>query len=90
MSQQDLYAANPDPRESALERIGESDLKKLLEPLSVEVASARDDGSDLFSPTGREFWHELAWGLLVSVDSGVGPGDVGQDVLVDVAFIIIL
>ncbi len=64
-TQQDLYAANPDPRESALERIGASELKTMLGPLRVEVASARGDGGNLFSPTGREVWHELAWGLLV-------------------------
>ena len=63
-TQQDLFAANPDPRESALERISASDLKTMLKPLTVEVASARADGADLFSPTGREIWHELAWWLL--------------------------
>jgi hypothetical protein len=63
-TQQDLYAANPDPRESALERIGASELKTLMKPLNVEVASARG-GTDLFSPTGHEIWHELAWGLLI-------------------------
>jgi hypothetical protein len=63
-AQQDLYAANPDPRESALERISASELKAMLEPLVVEVASAKKGGSDLFSATGREIWHSLAWGLL--------------------------
>jgi hypothetical protein len=62
-TQQDVYAANPDPRESALERIDESKLKALLEPLSVEIAVARDDPSALFSATGRELWYELALGL---------------------------
>ncbi len=37
----------------------------MLRPLDVEVASARGDGGDPFSATGREVWHELAWGLLV-------------------------
>ncbi|MFI5456566.1 MAG: BatA domain-containing protein [Isosphaerales bacterium] len=64
-TQQDSYAANPDPRESALERIEPSELKSLLQPLEVEIASARTEGSTLFSPTGREIWHELASGLLV-------------------------
>jgi hypothetical protein len=63
-TQQDLFAANPDPRESALERLDTRDLKAMLAPLNVEVASARGDGLDVFSPTGREIWHELAWGLL--------------------------
>ena len=63
-TQQDAYAANPDPRESDLGRIAENDLKALLTPLAVEVASAKNNAADLFSPTGREVWHELAWGLL--------------------------
>ena len=62
-TQQDAYAANPDPRESELARISQVDLKELLKPLAVEVASAKG-GADLFAPTGREVWHELAWGLL--------------------------
>src|SRR5262249_22268692 len=62
-TQQDLYAANPDRRESALERIEESKLKDLLKPLSVEIAVARDDPSALFSATGRELWYELSLGL---------------------------
>ena len=64
-SQHDLYAANPDPRESDLERITTDDLKTILQPLAVEVAAARGDRAALFAPTGREIWHELAWGLLV-------------------------
>jgi hypothetical protein len=64
-ARQDMYAANPDPRESTLERITPADLKKLLSPLTVEVAAARDDRDRLFSPTGREIWHSLAWGLFV-------------------------
>jgi len=47
------------------ERIEPSELKSLLQPLEVEIASARADGPALFSPTGREIWHELASGLLV-------------------------
>lgn len=63
-TQKDLFAANPDRRESALERIGQKELKALLEPLKVEVASARGEGIDAFSATGQEVWHTLAWGLL--------------------------
>jgi hypothetical protein len=64
-TQQDLFASNPDPRESALERLTAADLKGLLAPLAVEVAVAKGDGTDAFSATGRELWHELAWGLLI-------------------------
>lgn len=64
-NQQDAYAANPDPRESHLERIAPDDVKKLLAPLDVEIASAKAGGSTLFSPTGREIWRDLAGGLFV-------------------------
>jgi hypothetical protein len=63
-AQQDLYAANPDPRESGLERITPSELKTMLDPLSVEIAQARA-GPNVFAPTGSEIWHSLAWALLV-------------------------
>jgi hypothetical protein len=62
--QQDLYAANPDPRESLLERIKPSDVRSILEPLDVEVAVAQGDGAGLSSPTGREIWRDLAVALL--------------------------
>jgi hypothetical protein len=62
-TQQDLYAANPDPRESTLERITAVDLRTLLDPLEVEIAAARGDPSGMFAATGREVWHELAIGL---------------------------
>jgi hypothetical protein len=67
-TQQDIFAANPDARETALERISSSDLKAMLKPLTVEVASARSGSAQLFAPTGREIWHELAatlFGLLI-------------------------
>ena len=63
-TQGDLFAANPDPRESALGKLSATELKGLLAPLKVEVAAARGDGTDAPSATGREIWHELAWGLL--------------------------
>jgi hypothetical protein len=63
-TQQDLFAANPDPRESALDRITQNELKAMLSPLAVEIVAARGEGLDEFSPTGREIWHPLAWGLL--------------------------
>jgi hypothetical protein len=64
-TQQDLFAANPDPRESVLDRIAVPDLKALLDPLEVEIATPRGDGSDLFASTGREIWRDLAATLLV-------------------------
>jgi hypothetical protein len=63
-TQQDVFAANPDPRESALERIAEKELRAMLEPLKLEIASVRGEGIDAFSATGQEIWHQLAWGLL--------------------------
>ena len=63
-TQQDLFAANPDPRESHLERINEKDLRAIFQPLKLEVASVRGDGMDAFSATGQEIWHSLACGLL--------------------------
>jgi aerotolerance regulator-like protein len=63
--QQDSYAANPDPRESTLERIGTPELKTMFEPLEVEVIAARTDDVDFLSPIGREIWRELAGGLLI-------------------------
>jgi hypothetical protein len=63
-TQQDLFAANPDRRESGLERIEAKDLKTMLDPLKLEIVSARGDGIDAFSATGQEIWHRLAWGLL--------------------------
>ncbi|APW59515.1 BatA domain-containing protein [Paludisphaera borealis] len=64
-TQQDVYAANPDARESRLERIESDELRKLMEPLDVEVVAVRGDGAEQFSPTGREIWRDLACGLLV-------------------------
>jgi hypothetical protein len=64
-NQQDLYVSNPDPRESLLERIAPADLKTMLEPLAVEIAAPRGDGSELFAASGREIWRDLAAVLLV-------------------------
>ena len=63
-TQNDVFAANPDRREIELERITANDLKRMLEPLKVEVTSARGEGLEAFSATGQEIWHQLAWGLL--------------------------
>jgi hypothetical protein len=64
-TQQDLYAANFDARESALERIPEPEARSMLEPLDVEIVRVRGDDSDLFSPTGTEIWRDVAVCLLV-------------------------
>jgi Aerotolerance regulator N-terminal/von Willebrand factor type A domain len=64
-TQQDIYAANPDPRESALERIEAPELKSFLAPLEVEVIRARSNEANMFSSTGREIWHDLAVALAV-------------------------
>ena len=64
-TQNDVFAVNPDPRESELDRIAQDDLRALLRPLDVEVATVSGDASALFSPTGRELWRELVALLLV-------------------------
>jgi hypothetical protein len=64
-TQEDIYAANPDPRESALERIEASELKSFLTPLDVEIVRARSNEGNMFSSTGREIWHDLAVALAV-------------------------
>ena len=64
-AQQDLFASNPDPREIPLDRLSTADdLKKLVAPLKIDVAVAKGDGTDAPATTGREVWHEMAWGLL--------------------------
>ncbi len=62
-NQQDAYAANHDPRESHLDRIANDDLRAMVDPLDIEIASARSGGSNLFSPVGREIWRDLACAL---------------------------
>jgi hypothetical protein len=64
-SQQDIYAANPDPRESVLERIEAPELKSFLAPLAIEITRARNNEGNMFSSTGREIWHDLAVTLAV-------------------------
>lgn len=64
-TQQDVYAANPDARESDLERIGEKEVKAILDPLSIEIATMRGNDSHLFAPIGREIWRDVAVVLLV-------------------------
>jgi hypothetical protein len=64
-TQGDIYAANADPRESALERIEVRELNSFLQPLEVEIIRARNNEGNLFSSTGREIWHDLAIALAV-------------------------
>ena len=64
-TQKDLFAANPDARESKLDRISENDLRGLLAPLDIEIASARGEGLDAFAATGKEIWQRVALGLLI-------------------------
>ena len=64
-AQQDLFAANPDPRESMLERLAAADLKSMFQPLEIEIAVPRGDGSELFAATGHEAWRDMAAVLLV-------------------------
>ncbi len=63
-TQQDVFAANHDARESALERISEKELRGFLSPLTPEITSVRGEGIDSFSASGQEVWRPLAWGLL--------------------------
>ena len=39
---------------------------------------ARGDGADLFSPTGREIWHDLAVSLAAALDSRIPVRDLGR------------
>jgi hypothetical protein len=62
-AREDVFAANPDPRESLLERIAPDEVRGLLSPLDVEVVEAR--GVETLGPVGREIWRDLAAALLV-------------------------
>jgi Aerotolerance regulator N-terminal len=64
-TQTDLFAANPDPRESELTRIEAAELQSYLRPLEVEIIRARNNEGNLFSSTGREIWHDMAIALAV-------------------------
>ena len=76
-SQQDIYAANPDPRESVLERIEATELKSFLAPLDVEIIRARNNEGNMFSSTGREIWHDLAVALAVLLVVRIDLRDLG-------------
>ncbi|WP_337174075.1 BatA domain-containing protein [Paludisphaera sp.] len=62
-TREDVFAANPDPRESRLERIAPGEVRKLMAPLDVDVVEAR--GVESLGPVGREIWRDLAAALLV-------------------------
>jgi hypothetical protein len=64
-TQQDVYVANPDARESALERIAHEEVKTIFQPLAVEIATMRGNDQNLFAPVGREIWRDAATVLLV-------------------------
>jgi hypothetical protein len=64
-SQQDLYAANPDLRESELARIESAEMNTLLDPLDPEIITARSGNAASSLTSGREIWHDLATGLLI-------------------------
>lgn len=62
-AREDVFAVDPDPRESLLERLPADEVRKLMEPLDVDVVEAR--GVESLGPVGREIWRDLAAGLLV-------------------------
>jgi hypothetical protein len=63
-TQEDWYAVNPDPRESDLTRIAAMDLTRKWSPLEVEIVSATDDDDFSIDMRGREWWRQVAWGLV--------------------------
>jgi hypothetical protein len=62
--QSDLFAFNPDPRESDLTRLPPGELSRRLAPLDVAMIDGRGGDSGQFAPTGSEFWRPMAWTLL--------------------------
>ena len=63
-AQQDMYAVNPDARETPLARIESHQLKQLLGNLAPEVIAAVEQSDSTMSVRGRELWRGLACGLL--------------------------
>ena len=55
-----------------------AELKSMLEPLDVEIATARGDGADLFAATGREIWRDLARRAARSADRRVDLRNLGR------------
>ncbi len=63
--QRDVFAVNPDSRESELARIPAEELRKLFGNLEAEVVSAGADLDSVIAVRGKEVWRTLAAGLLV-------------------------
>jgi hypothetical protein len=59
----DLYAVNPDVRESDLARIAPDDLRKLWGALQPEVIASSVDADMPVAVEGQEIWRTLAIGL---------------------------
>jgi hypothetical protein len=60
----DLFAVNPDARESNLDRMSQEELRKRWGNLSVEIISATSDDDAPITVRGEEIWRPLAIGLL--------------------------
>ncbi len=60
-TQQETYAANPDPRESELERLKPVELKAMLAPLPIEIVAARGDDAGLFAASGARCGRTWPW-----------------------------
>jgi len=63
-AREELFAVNPDARESQLERIDESSLRQIWTPLDIEVIHAVADEDTLVAVRGEEIWRTLAVTLL--------------------------
>jgi hypothetical protein len=63
----DLFAVNPDARESELARMKPDELKALWSPLDVEVISVGADADAPLAVRGQEIWRTLATALLCLV-----------------------
>lgn len=66
-AESDLFAANPDARESDLARYTPDELKKLWSPLEVEVIAANAGQDASMAVQGQEIWRSLASCLLCLV-----------------------
>jgi len=64
--QTDLYAVNPAPAESVLERIETEKLRERLAPLDPEIIRIPPGSDESFAPKGRELWKE-GLGLLAAL-----------------------
>jgi hypothetical protein len=60
----ELFAVNPDPRESELERVPREEFEKLWGALEPEVVSISATSDTSLAVRGQEIWRTLAVGLL--------------------------